>query len=85
MARQYGWRYRRKGYVVGRNGDPCRVWTPEEYVRLMGISHAEGAERLARDALLRRGQAWDLQALDELWDRYKLRLPLVEERKAHRA
>lgn len=49
MAKDYGWRFRRKGVVVGRNGDSAKVWTPEEYQRLMDLSHVEGAARIARD------------------------------------
>ena len=80
VGREYGWRYRRQGYVVGSKGDSNKFWSPEEYVRLMAMSHSEGAERLARDALLRRGYQGDREALEELRTRFRLRLPMVEER-----
>ena len=78
MGKDYGWRFRRKGYVIGHK-DPGKFWTPEEYQRLMGLSHVEGVARGARDTLLRRGQAGDPEALEELRARYRLRLPLMEE------
>ncbi len=79
MAKEYGWKFRRKGLVVGRTGDPAKVWTHEEYQRLMAISLLNDVEIAARRDLLRRGYQGDRQALEELKARYRLRLPLVEE------
>jgi len=67
VARQYGWRYRRKGYVVGAaKGDPAKFWSPEEYVRLMNVSHEQGVELAQRARLIaaaKDGEAGAQQAL----------------------
>jgi len=79
MGKEYGWRYRRKGYVVGAsNGDPAKFWSHDEYLRLMNVSHDQGTEMAERTKLLHRAYQGDAEALAELKARYRLRLPLVE-------
>jgi len=82
VGKEYGWRYRRKDYVVGSRGDSNKFWTPEEYQRLMNVSSDQGVEMAERANLLRRGQAGEREALNELKARYRLRLPLVEKKLA---
>lgn len=80
MGKQgYGWKFRRKGLIVGKNGDPTKFWTPEEYSRLMRVSRQEYGEMSERAMLLRRGYQGDREALEELRTRYRLRLYSAEE------
>jgi hypothetical protein len=57
-------------------------FTREDARTLTGNARLLGRERQARDRLLRRGQRGNPRALRLLWERYHLRLPLVEQKLA---
>lgn len=75
--------YRQVKRRVGRaEGVPVRraIFTPAEWARLRRWPDVEAAEQIARAILLTRAQQGDLEALAALRTRYRLRLPLVEQR-----
>jgi len=80
VGKEYGWRYRRKGYVVGAaKGDPAKFWSPEEYVRLMNVSHEQGVELAQRARLIAAAKDGEAGAQQALVGRLRCRIYTQDE------